>query len=199
MNLICSLRLRKKSELVFRLIWSGQKSSCCSLHATQSNKPWRLKCGSSKCQMTKLPFLLCLDNSMTHGGSINASQYWLMRKGQNKILLKETTASLDFKWKDIALFCCACCSESTTSALRAACVEWMGPSLLPRELQWTYMNNLEELWAGLYPPAVPPALGRSGGEANTTERLPLPYLSHCSVTAMWWKSHKLCLNIYPRC
>lgn len=32
------------------------------------------------------------------------------------------------------------------------------------------MNNLEELCAGLYPPAVPPAaLGKVGGEANATE------------------------------
>lgn len=45
------------------------------------------------------------------------------------------------------------------------------PLLLPRELQWTFMNNLEELWAGLYPPAVPPALGKVWGEANTTMHL----------------------------
>lgn len=65
---------------------------------------------------------------------------------------------------------CARCPESTTSVLRAAC--WMTgsfSSLLPREPQWTYMNNLAKLRAGLYPPAVPPALGKVRGEANAAE------------------------------
>ena len=64
------------------------------------------------------------------------------------------------------------CAESITAALRAACVERPGlfSSPLPREQQWTYMNDLKELW--LYPPAVATSSGEAKLEtkANATEK-----------------------------